>query len=95
VNTSLMDLDNQLDFLGIEKSGEMLRKLRKSTLIHINDRNAVKGRSGDHVSPEMPAIGNFTFLMRSIMIRHSQKQTYRGTSTTLMSLPPKVRACCD
>jgi hypothetical protein len=30
-------------------------------------------------------------LMRTVMIRHSQNQQYRGTSTTLMSLPPKVR----
>jgi hypothetical protein len=35
--------------------------------------------------------GPFTFLMRAVMIRHSQKQQYRGTSTTLMSLPPKVK----
>ena len=28
--------------------------------------------------------------MRFLMCRHSQRQTYRGTSTTLMSLPPKT-----
>jgi len=30
------------------------------------------------------------FLMRPVMMRHSQQQKYRGTDTTLMSLPPKV-----
>ena len=30
------------------------------------------------------------FLLGSVMIRHSQKQKYRGTDTTLMSLPTKV-----
>lgn len=30
------------------------------------------------------------YFLRPIMMRHSQEQKYRGTSTTLMSLPPKV-----
>jgi len=30
------------------------------------------------------------FLLRSVMMRHTQKQQYRGTTTTLMSLPPKT-----
>jgi hypothetical protein len=90
-----MDLEQQLEFLGIEKAGSILHKFKKSTLRHIRDRNANKGsykndRNGG--SAEMPSLGNFTFLMRSIMMRHSQKQKYRGTSTTLMSLPPKVSA---
>jgi SNF2 family DNA or RNA helicase len=40
---------------------------------------------------DIPGRGAFNFLMRNIMIRHSQAQKYTGTSTTLMSLPPKVR----
>ena len=31
------------------------------------------------------------YFLRPIMMRHSQGQKYRGTSTTLMSLPQKVR----
>jgi hypothetical protein len=93
VNTSLMDLEQQLEFLGIEKVGSLLRKLKKSTFRHIGDHHASKeshGRRRYNAEPEMPRLGNFTFLMRAVMMRHSQKQMYRDTSTTLMSLPPKV-----
>jgi hypothetical protein len=38
-------------------------------------------------------LGHFLFLMRGVMIRHSHKQQYRGTSRTLMSLPLKVIRC--
>jgi hypothetical protein len=95
VNTSLMDLDQQLEFLGIEKAGSLLRKLKKSTFRHIKDSNGDKGgtRGRFITGPDMPSLGNFTFLMRAVMMRHSQKQTYRDTSTTLMSLPPKVNCC--
>jgi hypothetical protein len=34
--------------------------------------------------------GKLLFFLRNLMIRHTQKQTYRGTTTTLMSLPAKV-----
>jgi hypothetical protein len=85
-----MDLEQQLKFLGIEKVGPILRKLKKSTFRHIKDRNAANDDGKRYSLPEMPRLGNFTFLMRSIMMRHSQKQMYRDTSTTLMSLPPKV-----
>jgi hypothetical protein len=91
-----MDLDQQLEFLGIEKAGSLLRKLKKSTFRHIGDQHANYGAGGRRrgsAEPEMPRLGNFTFLMRAVMMRHSQKQTYRDTSTTLMSLPPKVNCC--
>jgi hypothetical protein len=90
MNTSLMDLDQQLEFLGIEKAGSILRKLKKSTFRHIGDPYANSGNTGIRG----PILGNFTFLMRAVMMRHSQKQTYRDTSTSLMSLPPKVKRCC-
>lgn len=35
-------------------------------------------------------MGHARFLLGNIMIRHSQKQKYRDTDTTLMSLPNKV-----
>jgi hypothetical protein len=72
MSTKLDDLHQQLEFLGIEKAGSLLQKLKKSR----------------------DTLGSFTFLMRAVMMRHSQKQTYRDTPTTLMSLPPKVKWCC-
>ena len=86
MNTSPMDLDQQLEYLGIEKAGSLLRKLKNSTFRHIGDPHANMGNAGFRG----PILGNFTFLMRAVMMRHSQKQMYRDTSTTLMSLPPKV-----
>jgi hypothetical protein len=97
VNTSLMDLDQQLEFIGIDKVGSLLRNLKKSTFRHISDQHAIHGNGGcpeRRGAPVMPMLGSFTFLMRAVMMRHSQKQTYRDTSTTLMSLPPKVNSCC-
>jgi len=97
VNTSLMDLDEQLSFLGVEKARPMINLLKKSTFRHIGDRNVSRGGGGrrrrqsyDFNLSEMPKLGNFLFLMRPLMMRHSQKQKYRATDTTLMSLPPKV-----
>ena len=36
-------------------------------------------------------INALMYLLRPLMMRHSQRQRYTGTKTTLMSLPPKVR----
>jgi hypothetical protein len=40
--------------------------------------------------PDPRKFGHFVFFLRNVMIRHTHKQKYRGTDTTLMSLPPKV-----
>ena len=45
------------------------------------------GRRGGRVEANMQLL---VFFLRPIMIRHAQGQTYRGTTTTLMSLPPKT-----
>ena len=37
-------------------------------------------------------INNLMYLLRPLVMRHSQNQRYIETNTTLMSLPPKVRA---
>jgi hypothetical protein len=74
VNTSFKDLKNQLKFLGIENVDAMFNMFLKQ------GRNRVE---------EFDA-GKLLFFLRNIMIRHTQKQTYRGTTTTLMSLPAKV-----
>jgi len=85
VNTSLSDLENQFRFLGLEETEEMMSIYRKSTFHHVHDKSKAQE------TLRVPELGHFSFLMRSIMMRHSQKQEYIGTSTTLMSLPPKVR----
>lgn len=74
VNTSFKDLKNQLKFLGIENVDAMFNIFLKMSRKGGVDFDA----------------GKLLFFLRSIMIRHTQKQTYRGTATTLMSLPAKV-----
>jgi hypothetical protein len=74
MNTAVVDLKNQLKFLGIEDVEAMFQKFCPK-----------KGHGTDN-HPEQ-----LVFFLSTIMIRHSQNQKYRGTSTTLMSLPGKVR----
>lgn len=76
VSTSMFDLSNQLKLLGIESVDLMIRKCCDKS----NSRNA---------NSYIKNPGKLLFLLRNVMIRHTQKQCYRGTTTTLMSLPPK------
>jgi glycine cleavage system pyridoxal-binding protein P len=76
VNTSFKDLKNQLKFLGVENVDAMF-----SVFLKQQSRN----RGGEEFDA-----GKLLFFLRNLMIRHTQKQTYRGTTTTLMSLPAKV-----
>ncbi|CAB9505789.1 regulator of chromatin subfamily A member 3-like 1 [Seminavis robusta] len=99
VQTSLVDLKNQLNWLGIENVNEMFQVF-KTTLEHTNDRNSGQGQSRRRRSYSYGPCGNnghvvlghFMFFLRTCLIRHSQKQTYRGTTpkVTLMQLPPKT-----
>ncbi len=75
MNTSLTDLKNQFRFLGFEHVEKVFGNLISS----------YAGRGNRSVE-----IDNLLYLLRPIMMRHSQQQKYRGTSTTLMSLPKKV-----
>jgi SNF2 family DNA or RNA helicase len=75
VNTSIRDLKNQLSFIGIERVESLFK-------VFCGEHNS---RNGDIESP-----GELIFFLRSIMMRHKQNQTYRGTKTTLMSLPAKT-----
>jgi len=75
MNTSYGDLKNQLKFLGFEHL--------EKTFIAMN-YNITR-----HNKP-MHDMSLITYFLRPIMMRHSHKQKYRGTSTTLMSLPPKT-----
>jgi hypothetical protein len=67
-------LKNQLKFLGFEHVEKLFTGLC---------RGGPKGKR--EAKTEL-----LIYFLRPIMMRHSQEQKYRGTSTTLMSLPPKV-----
>jgi hypothetical protein len=79
-----MELVDQLKLLGIEYVDEMFDTFQTSALVHAQDPFAVQGASNK------VQFGSFLFFLRSIMIRHTQDQTYRFTSTKIMSLPSKV-----
>jgi len=70
-------LKNQLNFLGLGDVGNAIEPLPSG---------------GDSAADCEVALHQFSsfFLVRPLMMRHSQQQKYRGTDTTLMSLPPKV-----
>ena len=87
INTTVNDLKNQMKFLGIQHSSAIMELFRGSFFSGIGDPSTRKSMR----NLDMPGRGAFNFLMRNIMIRHSQAQKYTGTNTTLMSLPPKVR----
>jgi hypothetical protein len=86
-----MDLQNQLQFLGIQDVSHMFSVFRQTVFLQVRDPKCAGGRKQAHRPARTPYwIGHFCFLMRSVMMRHSQDQKYRGTQTSLMSLPPKV-----
>ena len=87
INTTVNDLKNQMKFLGIQHSSAIMEIFRRSFFRDIRDPSTRTNMK----SLEIPGRGAFNFLMRNIMMRHSQAQKYTGTDTTLMSLPPKVR----
>lgn len=81
-----MDVQNQLKFVGLDDVDSMFHKFRTTIWHHLETRRNRPSYIGENTK-----FGLFFFVMRAVMIRHSQGQQYRGTSTTLMSLPPKVR----
>eukprot|EP00980_Cylindrotheca_fusiformis_P010788 scaffold2442_cov146-Cylindrotheca_fusiformis.AAC.3 len=76
-NTSVLDLQNQLKFIGIEHVDDVFETF--STDCH---PTSTMYRNRYH--------NKMMFLLRSVIMRHTQKQLYRGTKTTLMSLPSKT-----
>lgn len=82
MSMSVKDLQNPLEFLGLNHVGATVSTLIDATASALNRKPADAQRE--------PNLGVFTFLMRPIMMRHSQRMRYAGTNTTLMSLPPKV-----
>jgi hypothetical protein len=92
ISTSINDLSNQLKFLGIQDSGAMMKQFKEHVCNNGNGGGRGRGRSRYLYTGERPRIGPFTFLLRAIMMRHTQNMTYAGSeNTTLMSLPPMVR----
>lgn len=94
INTTVNDFKNQLEFLGLQKTTQLMGLFRQSFYLHVKDPSKKVGRrsrnwSGD-IEEKHPGVGFFCFMMRSLMMRHSQQQTYSGTATALMSLPLKV-----
>jgi len=74
MNTKIHDLKNQLKFLGFEHVDKSF-----------NSMFTTQQRGKKEADMDL-----LMYFLRPIMMRHSQEQKYRGTSTTLMSLPPKV-----
>lgn len=74
MNTSHDDLRNQLKFLGFDHVDKTFEQM---TTKHSRCSQEIR-------------TNYLMYFLRPIMIRHSQEQKYRGTNTTLMSLPPKV-----
>ena len=82
----MSDLQNQLQFLGLENVTELMALFKSSFYQHVQDPEMGK----NSIDTPNPGLGMFSFFMRTIMLRHSQAQKYTGTDTTLMSLPPMV-----
>jgi len=90
INTAITDLKNQLKFIGVDHVDHYFRKCDALWLNHSLNAPRKLGRSHDFFSSLKEApIGNFLFLFRAILMRHTMKMTSRGTNTDLMSLPPK------
>lgn len=89
VCTSLLDLKNQLGFLGVEHLNAYINTFRASAFQRTNDQQRMGRKYQCSTDPH--DIGPFAFFMRSLLMRHTQSQKYLGTETTLMSLPNKVR----
>ena len=84
ISTSVRDLKNQMSILGIEDVNALFRVFMGSGNPSRQRRRRSWGND-DAAKPE-----ELLFFLRSLMMHHKQKQTYRGTETTLMSLPEKI-----
>ena len=76
MNTKIFDVQNQMQFLGIENVRQMF---------NISSMLGSSGRNKTGVVPE-----HISYMLKPILLRHAQNQKYAGTDTTLMSLPPKT-----
>jgi len=87
MNTSLNDLKGQMNFIGMDNSNQLF-KIFAEKMSH--DLFGKKSRRNHFESNRcVKKAGDFLFLMRNIVIRHSIKQQRISSGTDLMSLPNK------
>ena len=79
INTGVKDIRNLMKFIGLEESDKMF-----SVISGVHETRSRRRNQGQSLlNPDF-----LFYLMRPLLIRHSQAQKYKGTDTTLMSLPP-------
>ena len=93
INTSLMDLSNQLKLIGIQDVAEYFEFFRNSVMGTVNDHSKAKSRrrgcEQKHLKDNR-LFGHFVFFMRNLMMRHTKSQKFLATNIDLMALPAKV-----
>ncbi|KAG7344196.1 DNA/RNA helicase, superfamily II, SNF2 family protein [Nitzschia inconspicua] len=79
MSTDPLQMKNLFKFIGIEESEKMFSLI---------SRGRSSSRGGRWKNYESYDASLLMSLLRPIVLRYSQNQSYRGTGTTLMSLPP-------
>lgn len=90
INTNIMDLKNQISFIGLDDHLTSIFSLLSSRMGHHNGGKVTGGRRRRHWGGTIHEVGPFNFLMRSLLIRHTMEQKCRETNRDLMSLPEKT-----
>jgi hypothetical protein len=88
VSDTFENLRHQLRFLGVDSIDALFDVFSKSAFVHAGDPKAINGSSSGR-------FGGLLFFLRSIMMRHTEGQTYIGTSTKITTLPGKSEITID
>mmetsp|Transcript_10273 Transcript_10273/g.14525 ORF Transcript_10273/g.14525 Transcript_10273/m.14525 type:complete len:1332 (+) Transcript_10273:110-4105(+) len=80
MNTSLNDIKFQLNFIGIEYVDKMFELFQKIMPTYFKEKRVCNANK----------MGNFFYLMRNVMIRHSVNQKNKISKRDLIFLPPRV-----
>jgi SNF2 family DNA or RNA helicase len=83
------EMKNLLKFIGIEESDKMFSNIGSAQIARERRHSNARGRR--HSNDDSRHAELLMFLLRPILLRHSQEQKYRGTPNTLMSLPPMTK----
>ena len=89
MNTSLSDLRGQLTFIGIQKVPQLFSLFESTMKEHFRYNKSNRRQSLNSYASRN---GDFLFLMRNIMMRHSIQMKSRVEEANIMTLPPKVRS---
>ena len=92
INTRVMDLQEQMKFIGFDHVESYFRQCESKWVLPNMQTSTTcsKIRRCDRTNLFSDApIGNFLFLFREMLMRHTMKMTNRGSNTDIMSLPPK------